>query len=101
MEVCHRCDVKFLPGSIEYRKCVNPSHLFLGTSRENMEDKVAKNRQARGNRQGSVKLKAENIPVIRKLLEEGITHKDIARQFNVSRSRIHFIKVKKDWAWVP
>ena len=31
--ICHRCDV---------RTCINPEHLFLGTQKENMADKVAK-----------------------------------------------------------
>lgn len=39
MSVLHRCD---------NRRCVNPAHLFLGTNSDNMADKVAKGRQARG-----------------------------------------------------
>jgi hypothetical protein len=35
MLVCHRCDVP---------ACINPDHLFLGTSMDNVQDALAKGR---------------------------------------------------------
>ena len=52
MLVCHTCDEK---------SCVNPEHLFLGTHADNMADRDAKGRQAKGDRSGP-RLHPESYP---------------------------------------
>jgi hypothetical protein len=52
---CHSCDVRYPAGSIEYRKCCNPSHIWPGTQADNVADMLAKGRSnpASGDRHGT------------------------------------------------
>ena len=87
--VLHKCDTK---------KCVNPNHLFLGSNKQNMLDKVQKNRQARGESFGTAKLtekevleiRSKYIPVINSL---GM----LAKEYNVSNPTIYHIVKRKTW----
>lgn len=56
MEVCHSCD---MPG------CVNPEHLYLGTHRQNMDDRDRKGRLAQGERSPFSKISAKDVVAIR------------------------------------
>jgi len=56
MSVLHRCDVP---------SCVNPDHLFLGSQADNIKDKVAKKRQASGERHGMSKLSEDAARAIK------------------------------------
>jgi len=56
LHVCHTCDV---------RNCIEPSHLWLGTHQDNVDDRVAKGR-SKGNRDsGYMKLTDEQVAAIR------------------------------------
>lgn len=43
------------------------------------------------------KLNATDIPVIRQLAEDGVSHKEISRQYNVTRACISRVVSRKNW----
>lgn len=87
--VLHKCDNP---------SCINPEHLFLGTPKHNMEDKLQKGRGARGSQQGSSKLIEEDIPRIRLLCKQGeLSLQEIGNIFNVGYTTIHAVKSRQNW----
>lgn len=74
--VLHRCDNPL---------CVRPDHLFLGTPKQNVDDMVAKNRQAKGVQQQCAKLTDDDVREARRLHELGVTKRALARQFGVTQ----------------
>jgi len=89
--VLHKCD---------NRRCTNPDHLWLGTTQENTEDKVKKNRQAKGSKNGQAKLTEESASEIKKLLKLGVKGARLARDFGVSDTVISKIKKNEYWKHV-
>jgi hypothetical protein len=88
MVVRHTCD---------NRSCVNPNHLEIGTQRDNINDKVERNRQAKGQTHGRVKLTEDEVREIKVLLGFGITHRTLATQYNVHKTCISFISSGRTW----
>ena len=64
--------------------CCRPSHLKIGTPKEDAEDKVSQGRQARGERQGAAKLRQADADEIRRLYAADISRAALARRFDVS-----------------
>ena len=88
-QVLHSCDNGL---------CVNPNHLFLGSQQDNMDDKVAKDRQAKGSNVGTSKLTNDEVLEIRRLCEEGqMLQYEIAEMFNVDPKTITNIKLRRQW----
>lgn len=87
--VLHRCD---------NRRCVNLKHLFLGTFYDNMDDMVAKRRQAHGSKNSHAKLTEPDIIAIRASSEKQAVLADI---FGVSQPTIsEAISGKNHWKFV-
>ena len=81
-------------------KCCNPNHLFLGTHQDNIADRVAKGRTARGSKHYKAKLTEDNVKDIKKLLSNGILQKRIAKIYSVTSSIICDINRGKSWTHI-
>jgi len=108
--VLHKCDNP---------NCVNPSHLVLGTQKENIGDMVAKGRGnwARGNshgthtrpgnyiknhpqgeRHGCAKLTWKDVVRIRRLYATGVySQRDLAEEFKISQPHVGNIVREDNW----
>lgn len=76
---CHKCDVKL---------CIAEDHLFPGSNRDNVRDKMAKGRQYKGARPRN-KLSCEQIISIRHEMGSDAL---IATKYGVSRQRVQHIR---------
>lgn len=88
LRVCHRCDNP---------ACVNPSHLFLGTAKDNTEDMVAKGRSLRGEKSPNAKLTKVAVAEIREKLKNGTIGRRLAEEYGVDPNTISKIRLNKRW----
>ena len=106
--VCHKCD---------NRKCVRPSHLFLGTVLDNTRDMQAKGRgnyavgekhglkkhperSAKGERHGMSKLEVQDVLRLRSLHAQGWTPAQLSKLFGISWTQASRIALKERWRHV-
>jgi hypothetical protein len=79
--------------------CVSPQHMKWKTHTENMADRLIHGTHCRGEKQWNVKLteaQAREILALRGLMP----HRDIAKQYAVSKGTITSILLGKSWAWL-
>lgn|SRR5215471_6097935 len=79
MCVCHHCDNP---------KCINPSHLFLGTPADNQKDAAIKNRKTH-------KLSLEEVSEIRRLRLAGVKQIPLAEMFGIGQGNVSRIINRK------
>ena len=87
MCVLHKCDNPL---------CVNPSHLFLGTQSDNIQDRVSKGRcsATSGEAHYRCKLSDEQVAGIRSILDKGyMGQRAIGKLYGVSHQYISRLKL--------
>ena len=95
MCILHSCDNP---------RCCNPSHLFLGTQKDNVADMVSKNRHrgSPGIKNPSAKLTEDEVGQIRRLRNETpLTLHEIGEMYDVSFSLVSQICKRKAWNHIP
>ena len=95
LSVLHKCDNP---------RCVNPNHLFLGTTKDNSIDMVSKNRAATGERNGNSKINWEIANQIRNeyrpgkaFVKSGKSIAGLALKYGLGTSAVHSIVKNKTW----
>lgn len=94
-DVCHRCDNP---------SCVNPSHLFLGTAKENMQDAARKGRmrppRLKGEEHPHAKLTTAQVVEINRRAAAGERQASLAREFGISAVTVCQIVKGNRWVHV-
>jgi hypothetical protein len=88
---CHRCDTP---------ACVRPSHLFLGTAKQNSEDMVAKGRQGFrfGQSAGRAVLSTDKVVHLRRLWGAGMPLLQLGARFGIDGKHANLIGLGKSWS---
>jgi hypothetical protein len=89
--VLHSCD---------NMKCVNPKHLREGSSLENSQDKVARNRQTKGEASPQAKMTETKVIEARALSSKGFSIRRLAKLFGVNTKTMWQIVHRKTWKHV-
>jgi hypothetical protein len=85
--VCHKCDNP---------RCVNPSHMFIGTHKDNSDDKINKgrDRHATGEENGISKINQKTVDEIR---ASALSLRQLASIYGLSYGHVGKIKRNEFW----
>lgn len=88
--VCHKCDVK---------SCCRPSHLFLGTHKDNTKDMISKGRANMVGEKNGAAILAESkiIEIVKRYSKGDITQFQLSKIYGVSHAQANNIVHLKLW----
>lgn len=89
--VLHKCDNP---------PCCNPNHLWLGTTRNNVDDKIEKRRLQWGTQIHTHKLTEDQVRLIRMRLECGDTATSLSKHFGIAISSLCKIGARQNWKYL-
>jgi hypothetical protein len=76
------------------RKCVNTAHLIVGSNKDNSQDMVLRNRQAKGIKAGNSKLSETDVLAIRASLELA---SKVAKFYGIHEDTVRQIRARRTW----
>ena len=90
---------KLLLHSCDNPNCVNPDHLREGTQADNIKDKMIRNRQAKGEKNGQAKLTEEQVLAMKEKYETGgHSLAGLGREYGISVTAVMYIVTGRNWS---
>ncbi len=101
LRVCHHCDNPPCFRTVPDSKYPN-GHLFLGTDKDNSDDKIRKGRYRQAGVSGAehhaAKLTEADIPIVR---DRSNTIRSLMSRFGICKATIDHIRARRLWKHVP
>lgn len=88
---------KIVLHSCDNPRCINPGHMSVGTTSDNVADKVMKGRQQRGEGHGNAKITED---IVRAIRLDSRTNEEIGKEYGIAGSNVSYIKTRKTWKHV-
>ena len=94
LQVLHSCDIP---------ACCNPRHLRTGTQLDNVNDCIDQGRMSKppllaGENNPHCRLTSSDVTSIRSMSSDGISNREIAKQFKISKQHVIRIVRRQRWA---
>lgn len=81
--------------------CMNPNHIYADKRADaSKETQLARRHETIGERHPQAQLKEQDVKRIRRLVDEGVPQKSLAKEYHVSKAHISNIVHRKTWTHI-